>query len=397
VSFLASPPLEEDRPPAPFLRPEPVRVVWALIAVNAAIFALETYWGGSKSSPTLYHMGAIAGRSALPTEPWRVLSSAFLHIGPAHLLVNMWALWAFGRSLEQLMGSARLLVLYALSALGGGTLSALGHDVRLAAGASGAVWGLMVAQLVLVLRPRSLFEDLTFEVNKLTVLQPLVINLLYSLQPGIDLLGHLGGGAAGGLAMASGLLSLRPGGAGWKVAAAVAALAMAGSIGLAFAAGQPWELGRPELVARPLGDSGITLQIPRALQPNRTADVYVYGNLRSDPLQVICTPYHESRVTDAPSRDAVLAVVTDDGGEQQAGLRLVKAPAVVSLNGRPASYQRLEAANGVGSEIWALIEPDGRALRVTVRRRPDLPADWKPLPERIAASVVFPPTPVSAH
>jgi rhomboid protease GluP len=388
VSFPASTP-EDHAPPPVLLRHQPVRAVWALIAVNVAMFGLETYWGGSQSSPTLYRMGAIAGRSALPTEPWRVLSSAFLHIGPAHLLINMWALWAFGRSLEQLMGSARLLVLYGLSALGGGLVSALGHDARLAAGASGAVWGLMVAQLVLLLYPRSLFEDLSFEVNKFTVLQPLIINLIYSLQPGIDMLGHLGGGAAGGLVMGSRLLTLGPRARAWSLAAGVAAAAMAASIGLAFIGGRPWDLRRPALETHTLGDSGITLQIPRGLELDRSQEGYTYGRLRTDPLQVNGLPYREDGVTDARSRDAVLAAQKDDGEAASAGLRLVQAPRVVSLAGRPAAHQVLQAPNGVHVDVWTLVEPDGRALRLTVLQRPGLAADWKALPEQIAASVAF--------
>jgi membrane associated rhomboid family serine protease len=369
----------EDRPRPVSFAERPVRAVWALIAVNAALFALETYWGGSQSSQTLYRMGAIAGRNMLAAEPWRVLSSAFLHIGFAHLLVNMWALWAFGKSLEQLMGCARLLVLYGLSALGGGTLSAIGHDERLAAGASGAVWGLMVAQLVLVLLPRSLFEDLVFQVNKATVFQPLVINLLYSLTPGIDMLGHLGGGAAGGLAMGSRLVTLRPRAAAWRAAAALAVVAMAASIGLALWTGRPWDVTQPVLVTQALGDTGYTLRIPRGLAARRDAKSFVFGSVRFDPMIVECRLERVGAITSAASRDAFLAAE----GEMTPG-------------GRPVSHKTLATKNGVPVELWTFADVDGRVLRLFVIQ-PDLPATWKTVPAEIAASVTFPAAPRGAH
>src|SRR6185503_10317274 len=111
-------------------------------------FALQELWGGSESGELLYRMGANLGRLGLTQEPWRLLSSAFLHIGVVHLLANMWALYVFGRVLERVLGPARLLVLYGVAALGGGLLSALVHARSLAAGASGAVWGLMCAEVM---------------------------------------------------------------------------------------------------------------------------------------------------------------------------------------------------------------------------------------------------------
>ena len=132
----------------PAVRPPGTPVLWALVAVNAAMFGLETLWGGSESFNTLSRMGANSGRVGLYSEPWRILSSAFLHIGPVHLLLNMWALVAFGRNLERALGPRRFLVLYGACAAGGGLVSALTHEEGLAAGASGAVWGLMVAEVV---------------------------------------------------------------------------------------------------------------------------------------------------------------------------------------------------------------------------------------------------------
>jgi len=386
------PPLPEqtlEREPV-HLPAHPVRATTALVVVNVAVFALESYWGGSQWTPTLYRMGANAGRDLLPSEPWRVLSSAFLHIGPLHLLFNMWALWVFGWALERLLGSARLLVLYGLAALGGGLVSALGHGQHLSAGASGAVWGLMLAELVLVLRPRSLFEDLTFTVNKLTVMQPLIINLIYSLQPGIDMLGHLGGGATGALVMGSGLLARARDSAAWRVAATVACIAMALSIGLAFGSGRPWELRSPALETQVVPECGITLAVPRGLALERAKDGVQYGAPRQDPLVVECEMDQLGTAPDATEREAFLTDLARKGQAQTPapGLRRVEEPAVVPLSGRPAYHHALAAANGVREDTWYVVEGQ-IGVRLVVTQLPGLPPEWRGVSERIAASLAF--------
>jgi membrane associated rhomboid family serine protease len=227
----------------PAVRAPGTPVLWALVAVNAALFGLETLWGGSQSSFTLFRMGANLGRIGLFHEPWRILSSAFLHIGPVHLLLNMWALVAFGRNLERALGPRRFLVLYGACAAGGGLVSALTHEATLAAGASGAVWGLMVAEVVWLWRLQR--APGAPQVHWGVVLQPLVINLLYSFTPGIDIAGHLGGGLTGGILVWTGLFAARPEGPAWRAAAWICAAILSASVAVALARGRAWER-RPE-------------------------------------------------------------------------------------------------------------------------------------------------------
>src|SRR5262249_18060773 len=122
------------------------RASWAIGIAVALIFALEVLWGGSgvlfgipeATNPTLYRMGANVPERVQAGEIYRLVSSAFLHIGLVHLAVNLWALRVFGPFLERILGTARFVVLYALSALGGGLLSFALGNYRLSAGASGA-------------------------------------------------------------------------------------------------------------------------------------------------------------------------------------------------------------------------------------------------------------------
>jgi membrane associated rhomboid family serine protease len=324
------------------------------VAVNVALFALEAWWGASQWSPTLYRMGALAGREALAGEPWRVLSSAFLHIGLTHLLLNMWALYSFGQFLEALLGPWRLLVLYAAAAAGGGVASSLAHEQRLAAGASGAVWGLMVAELVLLLWPRVLFDDVVFNVSRSAVLQPLALNLFISLLPGIDLVAHLGGGVAGGLIMATGVLARDARDRLWRPAAVAAAALMAAGIAAAFAHGRPWELRRPVLEMRALPGTEVAVPVPRGLEMTAQGEAFVFGSLRRDPLVVGC------RVTASQH----------------------PSPAPDPAQGTFVTPQ------GVRVHTWSLSQ-GGTVLRLEVVHDEDAPAPWPAVPERIARGVVF--------
>jgi rhomboid protease GluP len=238
---------EPDSENVAAVRPQlPVPIVtYALIGVNAVIFALEMLWGGSETPMTLYRMGANVGRQELLVEPWRVLSSAFLHIGTWHVLMNMWALYVLGSMLERFVGPARTLAIYAASALSGGLLSALVMKQELAAGASGAVWGLMVAWVVLLLRLRRQYGPQAVSASVAQIAQPLIVNFLISMLPGIDKFAHFGGGIMGGLLVL--LVPLRPGGneRRWWPWALLGVALMVVSVVMAFVTGQPWDPTAP--------------------------------------------------------------------------------------------------------------------------------------------------------
>ncbi len=126
-------------------------------------------------------------------EDWRLITSAFLHIGPAHLALNMLALLLFGSELERALGRWRYLAVYLIAAIGGSVaIELFGDPAQPVAGASGAIWGLMGAFGVLAVTSRGDVRG---------ILTLLAINLAISvLVPGISLLGHLGGLVAGFLA-----------------------------------------------------------------------------------------------------------------------------------------------------------------------------------------------------
>lgn len=172
-------------------------IVPTLIVVNVAVFAL-----------TVAQAGSLGGNAAAPLfrawslvpllvdgEWWRVLTSGFLHFGPVHLLFNMLALWIIGREVEVVLGRGRFLAVYLLGVLGGAAAAMLfsAPDIQLA-GASGAVFGLMGALVVLLRRMRAPAGQ---------VFGLIAINIAISFLPGISLTAHLGGLVAGAAATAA--------------------------------------------------------------------------------------------------------------------------------------------------------------------------------------------------
>ena len=80
----------------------------------------------------------------LPSRPWTLVSSAFLHQGMMHIFFNMLVLFMFGPRVEMQLGPRRFLGLYFVSAISGGLLSYATPYVRIV-GASGASFGIMYA------------------------------------------------------------------------------------------------------------------------------------------------------------------------------------------------------------------------------------------------------------
>jgi membrane associated rhomboid family serine protease len=172
-----------------------------LIAANVAMFLVTAVSAVSVGSPPLDNrqspvFAELAQRPFLVQlgEWWRLITAAFLHIGPVHLVMNMLALLLFGSELERQLGRARFLGVYLVAVLGGSTaIQLFGYPDGYVAGASTAIYGLLGALGVLMLAQRQDIRGL---------LTLLAINVFISFLPGVSLLGHLGGLVAGALAAA---------------------------------------------------------------------------------------------------------------------------------------------------------------------------------------------------
>jgi membrane associated rhomboid family serine protease len=157
-------------------------VTYSLIAICAAVWGLQLLLGDNFTYQWIYWPLATVA------EPWRMITSTFLHSSssPLHILFNMYTLWIFGKELEYLLGRGRFLALYLISGFGGSVgvlwLGALNGPVL---GASGALFGLMAAYFVIV---RSLGG------NSAQMAGLIAINLASGFfLPGIAWQAHVGG------------------------------------------------------------------------------------------------------------------------------------------------------------------------------------------------------------
>ncbi|MCP5025994.1 MAG: rhomboid family intramembrane serine protease [Actinomycetia bacterium] len=180
-------------------------VTVGLIALNALVFLVD-FAADSQSSPAsstldLTSDGLLFGPLVADGEWWRVITSGFLHSSWFHLGSNLLMLWILGQTLEPTVGRIQFGGIYAAS-LVAGSVGVLLLDPRAPTlGASGAVFGILGALIVIVRgRGISLTES---------GLGPLlVINLIITFgAPRISVGGHLGG-LAGGLVLGWVVLTL---------------------------------------------------------------------------------------------------------------------------------------------------------------------------------------------
>lgn len=140
----------------------PSPVVGTIIMLNAFMFFLEWKMGGTTNSSTLSSLGGLEPFAVLARgEYWRLLTALFLHYGVPHLLVNLYALYVLGPSLESALGSVRFAACYLIAGLGSGagvvTLWRFGWtESSLLVGASGAVMGVVGAWAGLLIRNHQL-------------------------------------------------------------------------------------------------------------------------------------------------------------------------------------------------------------------------------------------------
>ncbi|MGH3133415.1 MAG: rhomboid family intramembrane serine protease [Gaiellaceae bacterium] len=187
-------------------------VTQVLIAVNVGIYLLQLFMGAglNAASGWIYEHGVLVssaiGSDGEPIgvaegEWWRLLTAAFLHYGPLHLGMNMLVLWIIGPALEEYLGHGRYALLYVVSGLAGSAGALIWSPNALTVGASGAIWGIMGAALMLEWRRIYVFGGQAMGL--------VVFNLAITfLIPGISRGGHVGG-LIGGATAALAFLYLR--------------------------------------------------------------------------------------------------------------------------------------------------------------------------------------------
>lgn len=165
------------------------------IIINIAVFFTMELLGDTESAEFMIEHGGIYPPAILKDgEYWRLLSATFLHFGFDHLLSNMVMLGAAGQILERALGKVKFAVLYLASGIGGSllsyTLMVLGGDYAVAAGASGAIFGIIGALAWIVIVHKGQYETLTGKGIALMI----ALCLLFGVTTGnVDNWGHIGG------------------------------------------------------------------------------------------------------------------------------------------------------------------------------------------------------------
>ncbi|MBB5742740.1 membrane associated rhomboid family serine protease [Microbacterium ginsengiterrae] len=184
---------------APVQSGKPV-VTYGIMAVTGFVGLLQLVPGLDITRMFLFAAAYLfPDLSGLPFQPWRLLTAALVHGGIWHLGLNMLALWMLGRSLEPMLGRWRFLALYLFGAVGGSVAVAIISPGTPTVGASGAVFGLFGALLVI---------GLHMGANMTGLFVLLGVNLVVGFIPGFNIAwqAHIGGAAVGALV---GLIILR--------------------------------------------------------------------------------------------------------------------------------------------------------------------------------------------
>jgi membrane associated rhomboid family serine protease len=183
----------------------------ALIAVTVLVFVATLALGGLRaagSGPGLGTLSApvtklsgllgVYSPAVARGEYWRLVTAMFVHFGVVHIALNMVWLFILGRDLEPTMGRFRFTTLYLVCGAGGNVAAYLfGSVTSVSGGASGAIYGLLAAMIVVRRQQGQLNRGLIVLI---------VIFLVWTFaEPNISIFGHLGGlviGALAGVALA---------------------------------------------------------------------------------------------------------------------------------------------------------------------------------------------------
>jgi rhomboid protease GluP len=196
-----------------------------LLLINFGLYIATSVYSSSHSrgggfmnldGNTLAIFGASLPRGNEFWTWWRLITAGFLHGGLIHILMNSWVLFDLGAQVEQTYGTARMIVIYILSTMGGFALS--GYTGHFSVGASAAIFGLIGAMIALGFREKSFYGSAIRGIYVRWAMYGLALGFMVS---GVDNFAHIGGLATGfAVGYVAGTPRIR-GESVWKVAAGI--------------------------------------------------------------------------------------------------------------------------------------------------------------------------------
>ncbi|MFC4102745.1 rhomboid family intramembrane serine protease [Paenibacillus xanthanilyticus] len=176
-----------------YLKLYPITV--AILAINIALFVYDFWLGGDHYfiQKGILLVDPFTNYFSFD-EPWRYVTSIFLHGGFDHLLFNCFAILVFAPPLERILGKFNYAFFYLFAGLMGNAFTALLETDSISSlGASGAIYGVYGIYLYL-----ALFKKAMDEGSRRTVYTILIFGIIASLlSPNTNLWAHLGGAVAG--------------------------------------------------------------------------------------------------------------------------------------------------------------------------------------------------------
>lgn len=185
------------------LRPR-VRTPWVmivLIVINVAVFVAAAAMGTGLTGADpdrLVAMGGSLPALTLSGEPWRLLTSMFLHAGVLHVAMNMFALYSGGRAAEAMFGRRGFVAIYLATGLVGGIATLTKTAMIVTVGASGAIFGVFGAIFAYSVAHRAQLDPEVRAKQMKSMGTFVALNLVIGFSiPQISLAAHIGGFVSG--------------------------------------------------------------------------------------------------------------------------------------------------------------------------------------------------------
>ena len=160
------------------------------------VFGIEIATHRMGDETALLGLGALPANGQLTGEYWRLITYSFLHLNWTHIILNLVLLVWVGRIVERRVGTARAVMIYAVSVLISGVAILIKFGLApgqgSSVGASGGIFGLLAAALILVYRRdmRTFGQDRALRIGLWACLGA---GIVMSFLPGVSYAGHLGG------------------------------------------------------------------------------------------------------------------------------------------------------------------------------------------------------------
>jgi rhomboid family protein len=168
-------------------------ITYTLILINIVIWLCMILYLNRFSDVKLLEVGGLVHFNVVHGEWYRLISSMFLHFNFEHILMNMLSLFIFGKIVESIIGSWRMLIIYIISGLYGNFVSLSFNTTTISVGASGAIFGLIGSIFVIMYLSKNFNKKMIGQ-----LLIALVVLIVFSLfTSNINIMAHLGGFISG--------------------------------------------------------------------------------------------------------------------------------------------------------------------------------------------------------